>query len=364
MKTLRAPLDEEALKEVAECLHRGGVILMPTDTVYGVAALPSDTKAISHIFELKHRDSSKPLPLLASDVETVVNSGLVLPPRAQKIAERFWPGALTLILDNQNGGSEAVRVPDNSTARAICKAAGGMLRCTSANESGEPPALDSATAAEALPEADILIDGGMVKGGKASTIARVTEADISILRPGAISLEELAACVKQDKPMPPKPAKIITVSEMRAERDRLHAESKKLVFTNGCFDILHAGHISYLEFARAQGDALCIGINSDASVRRNKGDKRPIIDEQNRAKLLASLRFVDYVVIFDDSEPKGIIAEILPDVLVKGKDWAHYVSGRDVVEANGGKVVLSDMVEGLSTSAIIAKIQTLGATDS
>lgn len=361
---MQAPLDQNALDEVAKCLCGGGVILMPTDTVYGVAALPSDTKAVSHVFKLKHRDSSKPLPLLAADVETVVNSGLVFPQSARKIAERFWPGPLTIILENPHGGTEAVRVPDDATAHAICKAAGGMVRCTSANESGEPPALDSATAANALPDADILIDGGPVKGGAASTIAQVTGSEVSILRPGPISLEELTACIKQDKPMPPKPAKIITAAEMRAERDRLHTKSKKLVFTNGCFDILHAGHITYLEFARAQGDALCIGINSDASVRRNKGDNRPIIDEQNRAKLLASLRFVDYVVIFDDNEPKGIIAEILPDVLVKGKDWAHYVSGRDVVEANGGKVVLADMVEGLSTSAIIAKIQKLGANDS
>lgn len=150
--------------------------------------------------------------------------------------------------------------------------------------------------------------------------------------------------------------KILSAAAMRAERDRLHAEGKTLVFTNGCFDILHAGHVTYLQFARAQGDALCLGLNSDASVRRNKGPKRPIISENNRAKLLACLRFVDYVVLFDEDEPKDLIAKILPDVLVKGKDWAHYVSGREVVEANGGRVVLADMVPGLSTSNVIAKI--------
>lgn len=150
--------------------------------------------------------------------------------------------------------------------------------------------------------------------------------------------------------------KVLTPSQMRAERDRLHAEGRTLVFTNGCFDILHAGHVTYLQFARSQGDALCIGLNSDASVRRNKGDKRPVVPERYRAKLLACLRFVDYVVVFDENEPKDLIAQILPDVLVKGKDWAHYVSGRDIVERNGGRVVLADMVEGLSTSAMIAKI--------
>ena len=150
--------------------------------------------------------------------------------------------------------------------------------------------------------------------------------------------------------------KILSAAEMRAERDRLHASGKTLVFTNGCFDILHAGHVTYLQFARAQGDALCIGLNSDASVRRNKGDKRPIVPEKHRAKLLACLRFVDYVVVFDEDEPKDVIAQILPDVLVKGKDWAHYVSGREAVEAAGGRVVLADMVPGLSTTAIVGKI--------
>ncbi len=150
--------------------------------------------------------------------------------------------------------------------------------------------------------------------------------------------------------------KILTAAEMRAERDRLHAAGRKLVFTNGCFDILHAGHVTYLAFAREQGDALCVGLNSDASVQRNKGPLRPVVDERNRATLLASLRAVDYVVVFDDEEPKNLIAQILPDVLVKGRDWAHYVSGRDIVEANGGHVVLADMVEGLSTTNVIAKI--------
>lgn len=150
--------------------------------------------------------------------------------------------------------------------------------------------------------------------------------------------------------------KILTAAEMRAERDRLHAAGRKLVFTNGCFDILHAGHVTYLAFAREQGDALCVGLNSDASVQRNKGPLRPVVDERNRATLLASLRAVDYVVVFDDEEPKNLIAQILPDVLVKGRDWAHYVSGRDIVEANGGHVVLADMVEGLSTTHVIKKI--------
>jgi len=151
--------------------------------------------------------------------------------------------------------------------------------------------------------------------------------------------------------------RILKPSEMRAERDRLHAEGRTLVFTNGCFDILHRGHAEYLAFARSQGDALVVGLNSDASVRRAKGPTRPVNPEQDRAHVLGSLRAVDFVVIFDEDEPRNLISQILPDVLVKGKDWAHYVSGRDIVEANGGRVVLAEMVEGRSTTATIERMK-------
>ncbi len=150
--------------------------------------------------------------------------------------------------------------------------------------------------------------------------------------------------------------RILTIPEMRAERDRLVAEGKELVFTNGCFDILHRGHVTYLTFARNQGDALVVAVNTDASVKTNKGDDRPINGEEDRAYVLGSLRAVDYVVFFNDKEPKDVIAQILPQVLVKGKDWAHYVSGREIVEASGGRVVLADMVEGRSTTSTIDRI--------
>jgi D-beta-D-heptose 7-phosphate kinase/D-beta-D-heptose 1-phosphate adenosyltransferase len=144
---------------------------------------------------------------------------------------------------------------------------------------------------------------------------------------------------------------------MRVQRDRLHAEGRTLVFTNGCFDILHRGHADYLAFSRSQGDALVVGLNSDASVRRAKGPTRPVNPEQDRAYVLGSLRAVDFVVIFDEDEPRDLISQILPDVLVKGKDWAHYVSGRDIVEANGGRVVLAEMVEGRSTTSTIERMR-------
>ncbi|MBU1908806.1 MAG: D-glycero-beta-D-manno-heptose 1-phosphate adenylyltransferase, partial [Verrucomicrobia bacterium] len=139
-------------------------------------------------------------------------------------------------------------------------------------------------------------------------------------------------------------------------RRRLRAAGKKLVFTNGAFDLLHAGHVTYLEFARRQGDALVVGLNSDASVRRYKGDRRPVNRQSDRARVLAALECVDYVVMFGEDEPARLIAELKPDVLVKGADWAHYVSGRDLVEKAGGRVVLAPLVKGRSTSGLIEKI--------
>ena len=156
--------------------------------------------------------------------------------------------------------------------------------------------------------------------------------------------------------------KIWTRDALAEECRRLRAAGKKVVFTNGCFDLMHAGHAGYLQFARQQGDVLVVGLNTDASVRRHKGDKRPIVDEQNRARMIAALECVDYVTWFDEDEPKELIAELQPDVLVKAEDWAHYISGREIVEARGGKVVLAPMVAGLSTTKLIEKIvQAYGA---
>jgi D-glycero-beta-D-manno-heptose 1-phosphate adenylyltransferase len=150
--------------------------------------------------------------------------------------------------------------------------------------------------------------------------------------------------------------KIWERTALAAECDRLRAEGRRIVFTNGCFDLMHAGHASYLQFARAQGDVLVVGLNTDASVRRYKGEKRPIVDERNRARMMAALECVDFVTWFEEDEPKELVGELLPDVLVKAEDWAHYVSGREVVEARGGRVVLAPMVEGLSTTAIVERV--------
>lgn len=140
---------------------------------------------------------------------------------------------------------------------------------------------------------------------------------------------------------------------------RLRAGRKTVVFTNGVFDLLHPGHVRYLQQARALGDALIVGVNSDRSVRANKGPERPLTIEQERAEILEALACVDGAVIFDDETPHRLIEELQPDVLVKGADWAaDAIVGRDIVEARGGRVVRVPMARGHSTTAIIRKIRT------
>ncbi len=151
--------------------------------------------------------------------------------------------------------------------------------------------------------------------------------------------------------------KLVDRTDAPALRERLNAKNLQVVFTNGCFDILHIGHIDYLQFARNQGDLLIVGLNSDDSVSRFKGPNRPIVPEDQRARVLAALEAVDAVIIFDDDEPIELIQDLLPDVLVKGADWAHYVAGREIVEANGGKVVLAPLTQGSSSSNIVERIK-------
>ena len=152
-------------------------------------------------------------------------------------------------------------------------------------------------------------------------------------------------------------SKVIARARIRGERDELKERGRTVVFTNGCFDILHSGHVAYLSFARQQGDALIVGLNSDASVKRSKGVERPVHAQEERAIVLAALESVDYVVVFDEDEPAALVEEILPDVLVKGEDWAHYVSGREVVEAHGGRVVLAPLIAGQSTTRTIERMR-------
>ena len=152
--------------------------------------------------------------------------------------------------------------------------------------------------------------------------------------------------------------KILSLDELLGVREGLRAAGKTLVFTNGVFDLLHVGHVRYLAAARALGDALVVAINSDRTVRELKGDQRPVINESERAEILAALRFVTYVTVFDDLSPRRLIAGLLPDVLVKGGDYGlDEIHGREEVEAVGGKVICMPFVDGASTSTIIQRME-------
>lgn len=154
--------------------------------------------------------------------------------------------------------------------------------------------------------------------------------------------------------------KIVTTEDLIVERDRLRGEGKRLVFTNGCFDLLHPGHVRYLSQARSLGDALVVALNSDRSVRALKGEGRPILNETERAEVIAALECVDYVTIFNEDTPRELIAAAVPDVLVKGGDWAlDEIVGREEVEAAGGQVLSLPYIDGSSTTDIIARIKSL-----
>jgi rfaE bifunctional protein nucleotidyltransferase chain/domain len=152
--------------------------------------------------------------------------------------------------------------------------------------------------------------------------------------------------------------KVLSLEKLLGVRQSLRSAGKRLVFTNGVFDLLHVGHVRYLSAARQLGDALVVAINSDRTVRQLKGDDRPLTNESERAEVLSALRHVDFVTIFDDISPRALIAKLLPDVLVKGGDYGvDEIHGREEVEAAGGRVVSLPFIEGASTSTIIERMK-------
>ena len=154
------------------------------------------------------------------------------------------------------------------------------------------------------------------------------------------------------------PRRVSTAAEAAAFADRIRTRGGAVVFTNGVFDLLHPGHVRYLREARALGDALIVAINSDRSVRANKGAGRPVNPQDERAEVLLALEAVDAVTIFDEETPHAIVGAIQPDVLVKGADWgADNIVGRDVVEARGGRVVRMELSPGFSTTALLDKVR-------
>lgn len=145
-------------------------------------------------------------------------------------------------------------------------------------------------------------------------------------------------------------------AELLEQRERWRRAGRTLVFTNGCYDLLHPGHVRLLERARSLGDVLVVGLNTDSSVRLSKGAGRPLTPERERAELLLALEAVDGVVLFDEETPRALIARLLPDILVKGADWAHFIAGREEVEAASGRVVTVPLEPGYSTTWTLEKI--------
>jgi D-beta-D-heptose 7-phosphate kinase/D-beta-D-heptose 1-phosphate adenosyltransferase len=154
--------------------------------------------------------------------------------------------------------------------------------------------------------------------------------------------------------------KIKSFSELKKIITRLHQCGKEIIFTNGCFDLLHRGHVDYLRKAKSLGDILVVGLNSDASIRRLKGKGRPVTKQGDRAEILASLEFVDYVTIFDEDTPFNLIKALRPDVLVKGADWKKSeIVGNDIVKSYGGKIAVIKYLKGYSTTNILNTIKKL-----
>lgn len=151
-------------------------------------------------------------------------------------------------------------------------------------------------------------------------------------------------------------ARFYTRAELLEQRNRWKEEGRTVVFTNGCYDLLHPGHIRLLERCRSLGDVLILALNSDSSVRRFKGPSRPLLPETERAEMALGLEAVDAVTLFDEDTPRELIALVLPDVLVKGADWAHFVAGREEVEAAGGKVLTLALEPGYSTTSMVEEI--------
>ncbi|HEX4125515.1 MAG TPA: D-glycero-beta-D-manno-heptose 1-phosphate adenylyltransferase, partial [Tepidisphaeraceae bacterium] len=192
--------------------------------------------------------------------------------------------------------------------------------------------------------------------------------------PDAVALANVAGGLEVERfgVVPIKPAEIIvellheekefpgkqrSLTALAAELAYHRACGKRIVFTNGCFDLIHLGHIQYFRYAKSQGDLLVVGVNTDASIRRLKGDKRPIVGEQDRLSVLEELESIDYLALFDDDTPLNLIEKLKPDVLVKGADYRKdQVVGWDIVEKSGGKVCLAPLVDGRSTSAVIQRI--------
>ena len=202
---------------------------------------------------------------------------------------------------------------------------------------------------------------GFVAGGgnsfeDAAAIANVA-AGIEVGKIGAMPISRSEILSELMGGPNPLYSKIKVLDELEKILDKHRENNEKIAFTNGCFDILHVGHVEYLKFSRRAGDVLVVGLNTDASVRAQKGQSRPFVAEDERARLVSALEDVDYVVLFDEQTPESLIRRVKPDILIKGEDWKEKgVVGREFVESYGGKVLLAPLVKGVSTTDIVSKV--------
>mgnify|MGYP000695831944 CR=1 FL=1 len=202
---------------------------------------------------------------------------------------------------------------------------------------------------------------GFVVGSKnsfenAAMIANIA-AGVEVGKIGAVPVSKSEILSELMGGSNPLYTKIKVLDELEEKLNKHRENGERIVFTNGCFDILHIGHIEYLKFSRQQGDLLVIGLNTDRSVREQKGDKRPFVSEDERARLISALEDVSYVILFDELTPEKLIRRIKPDILVKGEDWKEKgVVGREFVESYGGKVILAPLVDNVSTTDIVTRI--------
>ncbi len=190
----------------------------------------------------------------------------------------------------------------------------------------------------------------------AAMVANVA-AGIEVGKIGAVPISKSEILSELMGGLNPLYTKIKVLDELVEVLNKHRNNKQQIVFTNGCFDILHVGHIEYIKFSKQQGDVLVIGLNTDKSVREQKGDKRPFVSEEERARLISALEDVDYVIMFDELTPDNLIRRVKPDVLVKGEDWREKgVVGREFVESYGGKVILAPFVDNVSTTDIVSRI--------
>ncbi len=286
----------------------------------------------------------------------------------------------TLITPNRNEASEAVgfEIPDIQTAAKAAEKLYDMMKLEAAviTLDKEGAYLKTQTQSEHIPTRprkvyDVTGAGDMVLATLAITLAAgcdyQTAVQLANITGGievekfgvaAVSIEEIInELIGQNRD---KRGKVQPIETLVEELDWHRRQKETIVFTNGCFDVLHRGHIEFLKFCKSQGDVVVLGLNSDISVKAIKGPDRPINNQYDRAAVLAALETVDYITVFDEPDPLNLIKKVRPDVLVKGQDWADKgVIGREFVESNGGKVVLAGLVEGKSSTATIEKMKKL-----